>query len=170
MLQVLDPNDHEDGPENLLPVDPHLGPDVIEHAAAEGGHDGHAEDAHGAADDHAVALVLGLSFESEFDLSFEWPVHGWLVLLALVAQVIGWPIIAKAMPHLPALDTSILILGQPMLAMLWAWLIFDEALGVGQLIGVALVMAGLVFFSLSKPDPASDETREERPESVEDPV
>ena len=117
-----------------------------------------------------VALVLGLSFESEFDLSFEWPVHGWMFLLALVAQVIGWPIIAKAMPHLPALDTSILILGQPMLAMLWAWLIFDEALGVGQLIGVALVMVGLVLFSLSKPDPASDETREERSEPVEDPV
>jgi drug/metabolite transporter (DMT)-like permease len=115
----------------------------------------------------AVALILGLSFESSFDLSFEWPVHRWLLLLALVAQVIGWSIIAKAMPHLPALDTSILILGQPMLAILWAGLIYDEALGTGQWIGVALVLVGLLLFSLRK---TSDEAGQEAGESVEESV
>jgi drug/metabolite transporter (DMT)-like permease len=118
----------------------------------------------------AVALILGLTFESSFDLSVEWPLHGWLLLLALVAQVIGWPIIAKAMPHLPALDTSILILGQPMLAILWASLIFDEALGISQWIGVALVLAGLLAFSLRRGVDDSDDPREEVVEPVNDPV
>jgi drug/metabolite transporter (DMT)-like permease len=98
----------------------------------------------------AVALILGLAFEPSFDLNFEWEVHRWMLLLALVAQVIGWTIIAKAMPHLPALDTSILILGQPMLAILWAGLIYDEDLGASQWIGVALVLAGLLLFSLRR--------------------
>jgi drug/metabolite transporter (DMT)-like permease len=118
----------------------------------------------------AVALVIGLAFEPSFDLSFEWPVHGWLLLLALVAQVIGWPIIAKAMPHLPALDTSVLILGQPMLAILWAGLIFDEELGVAQWVGVALVLTGLLLFSLRRTEAGSDDTRQEAGEPLDDPV
>jgi drug/metabolite transporter (DMT)-like permease len=117
-----------------------------------------------------VTLLIGLAFESNFDLSINWPVHGWLLLLALVAQVAGWPIIAKAMPHLPALDTSILLLGQPMLAILWAGLIYDEALGLGQWIGVALVLAGLLAFSLRRNADDSDDPREEVIEAVNDPV
>jgi drug/metabolite transporter (DMT)-like permease len=118
----------------------------------------------------AVALILGLVFEPSFDLSFEWPVHGWILLLALVAQVVGWSLIAQAMPHLPALDTSILILGQPMLAILWAGLIYDEALGLGQWIGVALVLAGLLAFSLRRNADVSGDPREEVIEAVNDPV
>lgn len=115
-----------------------------------------------------AALVIGLSFESNFDLSFAWPVHGWLLLLSLVAQVVGWPIIAKAMPHLPALDTSVLILAQPMLAILWAGLIYDEALGVSQWVGVVLVLTGLLMFGLRKAE--SDEAREETGKPVDEPV
>ena len=117
-----------------------------------------------------VALILGLVFEPSFDLRIEWPVHGWILLLALVAQVVGWSIVAHAMPHLPALDTSILILGQPMLAILWAGLIYDEALGLGQWIGVALVLAGLLAFSLRRNAEDSDDPREEVIESIIDPV
>ena len=116
----------------------------------------------------AVALFIGLGFESSFDLSFEWPVHGWLLLLSLLAQVVGWPIIAKAMPHLPALDTSILILAQPMLAILWAGLIFDEALGISQWLGVALVLSGLLLFSLRNIE--SGEARQESGKPIDEPV
>ena len=117
-----------------------------------------------------VALALGLVLEPDFNLSLTWPTHGWLLLLALISQVVGWLILTRAMPHLPALDTSILLLGQPMLAVLWAWLILDEKLGLGQLIGVALVLGGLVFFSLSKTEPDSSTPRQETAEAVEDPV
>ena len=116
----------------------------------------------------AVALVLGLTLEPSFDLSIDWPVHRWLLLLALVSQVIGWSIIAKAMPHLPALDTSILILGQPMLAILWARLIYDEALGTGQWIGAALVLAGLILFSLRRSTADSDDARQQTAETNQD--
>lgn len=97
-----------------------------------------------------TALVIGLTFTTDFDLAISWPLHGWLLLMAVVAQVIGWLLIAKALPNLPAIETSVLLLGQPMLAILWARILFDEAMGVSQWIGVALVLAGLLVFSLRR--------------------
>jgi drug/metabolite transporter (DMT)-like permease len=108
-----------------------------------------------------VALFIGIVTEPDFSLAPSWPLHGWLLLLAVVAQVVGWLIITRAMPHLPALDTSILLLGQPMLAILWAGMIFDESLGSGQWIGVALVLAGLTIFSLTTTGKSSSKPRQQ---------
>lgn len=117
-----------------------------------------------------ATLIIGLAFASDFDLSVSWPLHGWLLLLALVSQVVGWLLIARALPQLPALDTSVLLLGQPMLAILWARILFDEALGVSQWIGVALVLSGLVIFSLRRSSASSNETRQQVVESLDKPV
>jgi drug/metabolite transporter (DMT)-like permease len=116
----------------------------------------------------AVALVIGLLTEPDFSVTPSWPLHGWLLLLALVAQVVGWLIITRAMPHLPALDTSILLLGQPMLAILWAGMIFDESLGTGQWIGVLLVLTGLTIFSATKAPSAN--LGQPTAQKVDDPV
>jgi len=121
----------------------------------------------------AVAtLFIGLIFAPDFDLTISWPLHGWLLLLALIAQVIGWLLIARTLPNLAALETSVLLLAQPMLAILWAHILFDEALGTGQWIGVGLVMAGLVVFSFrrgnAKGDPGSDDLRQEPIQSAGD--
>jgi drug/metabolite transporter (DMT)-like permease len=108
-----------------------------------------------------ASLIIGLGFSSDFSLDITWPLHGWLLLLALVAQVAGWLLIARALPQLPALDTSVLLLGQPMLAILWAHVFYDEALGTGQWVGVALVLSGLVIFSLWRAATASHDARQE---------
>lgn len=117
-----------------------------------------------------ATLIIGFAVAPDFDLAFSWPAHGWILLLAMTAQVIGWLLIARALPLLPALDTSIMLLGQPMLAMLWARLIFNERLGVSQWLGVALVLAGLIFFSLRNTDADLDDARQESGETVDDPV
>ena len=65
------------------------------------------------------ALVLGL-FDSSFSLAPSWPSHGWLLAIALVSQVAGWLAISYALPRLPAIDTSVLLLLQPAGAVLWA--------------------------------------------------
>lgn len=118
----------------------------------------------------AATLLIGLAFAPDFDLALTWPAHGWILLLAITAQVIGWLLIARALPMLPALDTSILLLGQPMLAILWARLIFDESLGVSQWVGVALVLAGLLVFGLSKAAADSDETRQQSRQPLDEAV
>ncbi|HEX9342633.1 MAG TPA: DMT family transporter [Actinomycetota bacterium] len=42
-----------------------------------------------------------------------WPAQGWLVLLALLPQVVGWLLISVALPRLPAALGSALLLIQP---------------------------------------------------------
>jgi drug/metabolite transporter (DMT)-like permease len=117
----------------------------------------------------AATFFIGTVFASDFDLSIFWPAHGWIFLLALTAQVVGWLLIARALPNLPALDTSVMLLGQPMLAILWARLIYDEALGVSQWLGVGIVLAGLVIFSLRSAEPLR-QPREEIVQPLDDPV
>jgi drug/metabolite transporter (DMT)-like permease len=87
----------------------------------------------------AAALVGGV------DLLPTWPAHGWLLLLALSAQVGGWLAIGYALPRLPAAQTSFAIVLQPCLTLLWGGIIFGERPSWVQGAGVALVLAGIAL-------------------------
>ncbi len=86
--------------------------------------------------------TIGWLFGS-LDLSWAWPAHGWLIALALGSQVVGWLLIAYALPRLPAMETSVVLLLQPMATVLWAFLLFAEDLSALQWLGVALVLGGI---------------------------
>ena len=76
-----------------------------------------------------------------------WPssAAGWLVVLglALVTQILGQGLIAYAFAHLPASLSSVSLLIQPVMAAMFAWLLFGEAIGPAQFIGGAVVLAGI---------------------------
>jgi drug/metabolite transporter (DMT)-like permease len=76
-------------------------------------------------------------------LTPSWPAHGWLAALAFGSQVVGWLLISYALPRLPAVETSLLLLLQPMATVLWATLLFAEHMSSLQWWGVALVLAGV---------------------------
>lgn len=90
-----------------------------------------------------AGAVACAAFDPRFSLVPVWPAHGWLVLLALVSQVIGWLLIATALPRLPAIETSVMLLGQPILAVIWGLLWFDERLSPVQWGGAVLVLVGV---------------------------
>ena len=92
------------------------------------------------------SLALGL-LDPDFTLAFSWPQHGWLIGLGVVVQAIGWTLITVALPRLAALETSVLLLLQPMLAIVWARLVFAEALSPLQWAGVAVVLGGILAVS-----------------------
>jgi drug/metabolite transporter (DMT)-like permease len=70
---------------------------------------------------------------------------GWWVLLglALVSQVLGQGLIAYAFAHLPASLSSVSLLIQPVMATLFAWWLFGEAVGPAQFIGGVIVLGGI---------------------------
>jgi drug/metabolite transporter (DMT)-like permease len=52
------------------------------------------------------------------------------------------------LPRVPALETSVLLLAQPVLAMMWGVLFFCERLSVIQWTGCALVLMGVGSMSM----------------------
>ena len=78
-----------------------------------------------------------------------WPGHGWLILLALVSQVVGWLAIAYALPRLPAAHTSFAILLQPVLTLIWGYLILhQDGYSQNQAIGIFLVLAAITSVTI----------------------
>jgi drug/metabolite transporter (DMT)-like permease len=91
-----------------------------------------------------------------FSLGPVWPVSlGWLAVLAVNSQVVGWLLITAWMPSVPAALTSALLLIQPAGAVLLAALVFAENPSGWQLAGVLLILLGVVaaaVFQPAKPD------------------
>ncbi len=90
--------------------------------------------------------ALGLVWGS-IDLNPGWGAIGWLALLALSAQVIGWVLLGASLPRLPAQVGAALLLLQPALALFFAMLLVDENPTGWQLAGSAVVIAAVWFVS-----------------------
>jgi drug/metabolite transporter (DMT)-like permease len=69
--------------------------------------------------------------------------QAWLVLLALSSQVLGWLLISVSLPRLPAVLTSIVLMLQPVSTVFLAAVLLSEAPSAVQLLGVAIVIAGV---------------------------
>ena len=99
-------------------------------------------------------LVLGLLPLSSIaieplELQPTWPGHGWLIVLAMLCQVAGWLAIAHALPRLPAAHTSFAVLLQPVLTLVWGYVILhQEGHSQNQVIGIFLVLAAIIAVTL----------------------
>ena len=99
-------------------------------------------------------LVLGLLPLSSMaiepmELQPTWPGHGWLIILAILCQVAGWLAITHALPRLPAAHTSFAILLQPVLTLVWGYVILhQEGHSQNQVIGIFLVLAAIIAVTL----------------------
>jgi drug/metabolite transporter (DMT)-like permease len=107
----------------------------------------------------AVGALLSAGFDRHFTLAVSAHAHLWLVALALVSQVMGWLFIATALPRLPAVETSVLLLVQPVFAIAWGVMFFGERQSPVQWIGSAIVLGGVAVLSMnlaasSEPRPA----------------
>ena len=92
----------------------------------------------------AVAALIGGVALGEANLVPSWPAHGWLILLALSSQVVGWLLITSSLPRLPAAQTSFLLTVQPVGSVLLGIVLLAEAPSGLQLVGVAIVLACVV--------------------------
>jgi drug/metabolite transporter (DMT)-like permease len=94
------------------------------------------------------ALVLGLVFGG-LQLRIGWPSFGWLLLLALLSQTLGWLIITTSLPRLSAAIASLVLLLQPAAAMLLAYLVLGEQPTLIQIAGAVVVCTGVLAISLT---------------------
>jgi drug/metabolite transporter (DMT)-like permease len=94
-----------------------------------------------------------------------WPGHGWLLLLALGPQVLGWSLITYSLPRQPAALTALLLLVQPMTTVAIGALALGERPSALQLAGCAVIVLGVLYGSRGGPP---QETREGTQEHVEE--
>ncbi|MDX6411458.1 MAG: hypothetical protein QOE91_974 [Gaiellaceae bacterium] len=99
----------------------------------------------------AAIFILPIGFAiGNLDLTPSWSAQGWLILLALSSQVLGWLLISISLPRLPAVVTSVSLTLQPLCSVLLAALILGESPSWLQLVGAAGILAGLVIASLGR--------------------
>ena len=93
----------------------------------------------------AALFALGAGFViGDVDVVPSWPAHGWLLLLALSSQVVGWLLISVSLPRLPAALTSVLLTVQPVGSVILGIILLSEAPSVWQLVGVACIFSGII--------------------------
>jgi drug/metabolite transporter (DMT)-like permease len=104
--------------------------------------------------DSTIGMIVGALASAAFDPQFTFvpSLHAtlWLILLAIGSQVIGWLLIGLALPKLPVIETSVLLLGQPVFTVIWGVLLFDERLSPLQWAGSAIVLAGVAVLSFQR--------------------
>ncbi|MGY2702592.1 DMT family transporter [Nocardioides sp. HB32] len=88
------------------------------------------------------ALAGGLT------LSPGWTAFGWLVLVAAVGQAPGWALVAVGSPRLTTAHAAALLLLTPVGALLLSVVLLDQVPTVLQVLGCALVVAGVLVQSL----------------------
>jgi drug/metabolite transporter (DMT)-like permease len=96
----------------------------------------------------ACSAVAGVAI-GNIDWAPSLEAEAWLALLALSSQVLGWLLISVALPRLPAVVTSILLMLQPVCTVILGAVLLSEAPSAVQLSGVAIVLAGVAFATLS---------------------
>lgn len=95
----------------------------------------------------AVGGLLFAPLDPEFAFAPSWPSHGWLLLLAVGAQVIAWLLIAYTLPRIEAWESSVVLVLQPAGTILWAFLIFGETFSAIQWAGLLLLVGGVAIAS-----------------------
>ena len=96
----------------------------------------------------AVFSALGGIAVGDIDWTPGLESQAWLVLLALSSQVLGWLLISVSLPRLPAVLTSIVLMLQPVCTVFLGALLLSEAPSAVQLLGVAIVVAGVAVATL----------------------
>jgi drug/metabolite transporter (DMT)-like permease len=89
-----------------------------------------------------LAGLLGAAGGS-LDLTPGWPALGYLIAYGVVSQSIGYVAIQTALPRLPAVTSSVLLLVQPVSTLVLGVLLLGEEPSAAQLLGVVLVVAGI---------------------------
>ncbi len=109
------------------------------------------------------AALLGLAALGEGDSLAIPTAQAWwsLIGLALVGQVLGWILLLRAMPHLPASMVGLLLLMQPALSFVFDVLLFDRPTRMLDWAGVGLSLVGIFIGSyrpapVAEPDTGSD--------------
>ena len=98
-----------------------------------------------------MVLITGQSLTG-----YSLPAYGWMLALALVPQLVGHTSFNGALKYLPAAFVSIALLGEPVGSVILAYLFLHETPVLFEIIGGILILVGIAFSTLRKPQVQED--------------
>jgi drug/metabolite transporter (DMT)-like permease len=98
----------------------------------------------------ALVLIVIMFASGQRPWGFEPAAYLWLVLLALIPQLLGHSTFNWALGFLPATFVSITLLGEPIGSIILAYFLLDETPAALKLFGAILILAGIFIASQSK--------------------
>jgi len=109
-----------------------------------------------------AAVLLGASFVEGDSLALP-DAQSWTALLGLgfFGQVLGWVLLTRAMPQLPASLIGLLLLLQPALSFIFDVILFARPTRTLDWVGVALSLVGIFVGSYRRPVPAAEPVADE---------
>lgn len=105
----------------------------------------------------AVVLIIILAISGEHAFGYQPLTYAWLLLLALVPQLIGHSTFNWALRYLPASLVSITLLGEPIGSTILAFIILKEAPTFLKITGAILILAGIYIASNKQDDKLIEE-------------
>jgi len=107
----------------------------------------------------AVVLLIMVGAAHQPLAGYDTMTYTWLVLLALVPQLIGHSSFNWALARLPAVFVAVATLGEPIGATVLAFILLGETPTVVRLLGAALVLVGIAVTLRSQPNAGSIEAQ-----------
>ena len=96
------------------------------------------------------ALLLGL-ISGGTQLAIPIRSLGWLLVLTVTSGIIGWLLIARSLPHLPATVSSLILLLEPAGAMALGFLFLGQRPSLLQVLGAIIVCGGVAVVLRGQP-------------------
>lgn len=101
----------------------------------------------------AVILVAFMTYAGYSFIGYSPATYLWVLLLALIPQLIGHTTFNWALGYLSAAFVSITLLGEPIGSTILAYLILHESPGLFEISGGILILSGILIASLSENKP-----------------
>lgn len=98
----------------------------------------------------ALMLAVVALFESQSFVINDFTTLFSVTTLGLFCQVVGWVLITRTMPSLPASIVGLLLLLQPAMSMVWDVLFFARPTNLMDVFGLALVLLGIYLATLKQ--------------------
>lgn len=105
----------------------------------------------------AVVLLIMVAGARQPMTGYDTTIYVWLVLLALVPQLVGHSSFNWALARLPAVFVAVATLGEPIGATVLAYFLLSETPTTIRMFGAALVLAGIAVTMSRQPNAASVE-------------
>ena len=99
----------------------------------------------------AVILLVLMFFTGQSPFNLPPVAYVWMLLLAVIPQLLGHSTFNWALKYLPASMVAITLLGEPIGSTILAFIILNEVPSITELAGAAMILIGIYLASITEP-------------------